>query len=269
MEAVNMADTRQMLDQADLHKKETVINKFINLIRPTYNDYVNISYWSLIKITGEGILKGMKHSAPIYAKGKLVDIGCGFKPYKSIFDPYVNSYFGIDYKETADANYGSNTKADLYVDCTETGMPSESFDTLLSTQVMEHIYDTKKYIFECHRLLKKGGKGIFTIPQTWQCHGEPYDFYRFTKFSIENLFKEYGFKIIELKPLNGAYSTVIQTKIVSVYFRETSGIFFRLVKAFRFFFIIPVLNYKALLFDKLFWNDKLCLNYLLVVEKVK
>jgi SAM-dependent methyltransferase len=230
-------------------------------------EFINISYWSIIKICHQNLLNGISIAAQKYANGKLIDIGCGMKPYEKIFTPYICSYFGVDFAATVESNYGSFTKADLFADCTDTKLEAESFDTLLSTQVMEHIYDTKKYIAECFRLLKNGGTGIFTIPQTWQCHAEPYDFYRFTKHSLERLFLEQGFKILELRPLEGAYAAIIQTKIVSVYFRKRKHIISKLLREFFRFVILPVLNLKALLLDKMFWNDKLCLNYILVVRK--
>lgn len=235
---------------------------------PPCDKFKSLSYWSPVKITAEHLLKGLRETASRYAKGKLLDIGCGTKPYEKIFKPFTESYFGIDYPITADKNYGKDTKADLYVDFTESGLDNDSFDTILSTQVMEHIYDTKKYIKECHRVLKQNGIGIFTIPFAWQCHAEPYDYYRFSKYSIDKLFSENGFEIVELRELEGAYETLIQLKIDSLYMTDSKKIFSRIIRKLRFWFFIPLLNFKALHFARLFWyNRKLCLNYLLVVKK--
>ena len=87
----------------------------------------------------------MRDTAKKYAHGNLIDIGCGNKPYQTIFQLYVDTYFGIDYPPTAMVNYGENTKADLFVDCTDTKLESNKYDTILSTRVIEHkhIYDTK------------------------------------------------------------------------------------------------------------------------------
>ena len=230
--------------------------------------FINISYRSVTKIAHEGILKGMKNSAKNYAKGSMIDLGCGTKPYESIFHPFIDSYFGVDYQKTADFNYGEATKADLFADCTKTGLKGGSFDTLLSSQVMEHIYDTNSYLSECFRLLKNNGYGIFSIPFFWQLHSEPYDYYRFTQFSLEKLFSEKGFKIIEIRPMEGAYAALIQAKIVSIYIHNSNqNYLIRLFRKFQIYLWVPVLNFFALHFDRIFYNEKLCINYLLVVQK--
>ncbi|MFI5350629.1 MAG: hypothetical protein ACHQ2Z_13870, partial [Elusimicrobiota bacterium] len=107
----------------------------------------------------------------------------------------------------------------------------------------------------------------FTIPFVWQTHAEPNDFYRFTRYGIEKLFREQGFRVLELSPIGGAYATILQTRIVSLHCRELTSAPRRALRKFWNFFLIPFLNWKALHLDRLFWNDKLCLNYLLVVSK--
>jgi len=230
--------------------------------------FLKIPYNSATKIANEGLLKSMLSVAPRYAKGSLIDIGCGTKPYELIFKPYINSYFGVDYKPSAESNYGDQTIADLYADCTETGLDNNSFDTLLSTQVMEHVYDTGKYVKECHRLLKKGGMGIFTIPMSWRCHAEPYDYHRFTKYFLEKIFTENGFEIVELKEIEGAFASTIQHLIVFLCNRSGyKNIFFRLIRKIVHTILFSMMNYLALKFDNFFWDEKFCLTYLLVAQK--
>lgn len=225
------------------------------------------SYWSPVKVTEELTRRRLSAAAARHARGKLIDLGCGAKPYAGLFAPFVSSHFGVDFGETAGLHYGAATKADLLVDGADTKLPAGSFDTLLSTQVLEHVFDTDAFIAECHRLLAKGGKGIFTIPFLWQCHAEPNDFYRFTRHSIRRLFEERGFRVVELEPIGGAYAALIQTRIVSLHCREVANPVRRVLRKAANLVRLPWLNWKALHLDGLFWNDKLCLNYLLVVAK--
>jgi SAM-dependent methyltransferase len=231
------------------------------------NEFINISYWSVVKIARFNILKGLK-GAVKYASGRLIDVGCGTKPYKSLFAPVVDSYLGVDYPQTMETNYGAQTKVDIFTDCSETGLRDCSFDTLLSTQVIEHIYDTRKFINECYRILTPGGIGIFTIPFVWQCHSEPYDFYRFTRYSIQRLFSESGFKVLKIENLEGAYATLIQARIVYLLGREHNNLCIKIICRLRNLLLVPYLNFKALHFDRVFYSDKLCLTYLLIVKKV-
>jgi SAM-dependent methyltransferase len=230
--------------------------------------FLKIPYRSPVKIANEGLLRSMLSAAPKYARGKLIDIGCGTKPYETIFTPYIDSYFGVDYAPTAGSNYGDLTTANLYVDCTDTGIAAESFDTLLSTQVVEHIYDTDKLVKECHRLLRKGGMGIFTIPMSWRCHAEPYDYHRFTKYSLAKVFIENGFDVMELREIEGAFASVIQHSIAFLCNRPIGkkGLL-RIVRILINAALFVVMNYLALKLDRSFWDEKLCLNYLLVVQK--
>lgn len=231
------------------------------------DDFLKISYFSPTKISRQNIVRAMWYAAQKYASGNLIDVGCGSKPYQPIFQPYVDTYFGIDYPPTATVNYGEETKADLFVDCTDTKLEANSYDTILSTQVIEHIYDTKKYVAECYRILKKDGIGIFTIPFLWQCHAEPFDYYRFTRYGIERLFLEKDFEILELMPLEGAYAAIAQTKITSLYLMPVNCILIKLLQKIMLLTYIPILNLFALYFDRYLQNDKLCLTYLLIVKK--
>lgn len=226
-----------------------------------------VSYRSTLKIASELLWSDMAEISGKYAHGKLVDLGCGTKPYEPLLIPFVDSYFGVDWEAVSEGHYGADTRADYYADCTDTKLPAESFDTLVSTQVMEHIYDTDAYLRECNRLLRKGGVGIFSVPFVWETHAEPHDFFRFTRYSLEKKFEQHGFSIERLEPLGGAYATLIQLKIVSLYYRPVQSFPYRAVRRLKNELLIPVLNFMALHFDRIFWNDKLCMYYSIVVRK--
>ncbi len=229
-------------------------------------EFLGVSYLSATKITRDNLAKALSR-ATCYVKGDLVDLGCGTKPYETLFRPYLTSYLGIDHPETAKANYGTETIADVYADVAATGLEAEKFDTLLSTQVMEHVFETGKYVSECYRLLKKGGIGIFTVPFVWETHAEPYDFYRFSRFGLQRLFENVGFEIVEISPTEGAYAALKQLKIMSFNSRGNNSLPSRICRKFRNFVLIPIMNWQALHLDRFYYNDKLCLNYLLIVKK--
>lgn len=231
------------------------------------DSFTRISYRSPVKITRHYLFRYLSWAAKTFAKGNLVDLGCGIKPYEKIFSKYIESYYGVDFQPTANSSYKELTRADLFADCSDTRLEKESFDTVLSTQVMEHVVSAKEFLDECFRLLKKDGIGIFTVPFVWQLHSEPYDYFRFTKYAIEKLFRAAGFEIVELKNCEGAYATIMQTKIISIYTRPVSRKSFSLINYFVNLFRIPILNFMAIKLDNLFYNDKLCLNYLVIVKK--
>lgn len=243
--------------------------KLFKLYLRRFDGFLKVSYFDPCKITRENIKKAMIMVANRYSKGSLVDLGCGVKPYEPLFKDGVSSYYGVDFLTTAEVNYGERTQADLLADCADTKLPSESYDTVLSTQVIEHVYDTDKYISEIHRLLKKDGNAIITAPLMWQCHAVPYDYHRFTRYSLEKIFKDKGFEILEITELEGAFAAVIQMIIVSVYGNcENQHVLIRYFRRAQRVFWVPILNYLALHLDNTFLNKKLCLNYLVVAKKL-
>lgn len=232
-------------------------------------DFLNISYMHGACITRRKLLSKLKECAKAYACGNLLDIGCGIKPYESIFTPYVKQYLGVDYPVAMEGNYGLSTKADYYEDCCHTSLTSETFDTILCTQVLEHVVSPSTLLTEAHRLLKVDGYTIFTIPFVWEIHAEPYDFFRFTKFGIEKLFHSANFEIISIENCEGPLATIAQLKIISIYNRKINNIFLKFIIKSINVIRIPIINFVALSFDKFYdsENNKLCLNYVVVAKK--
>ncbi|MBX2840906.1 MAG: class I SAM-dependent methyltransferase [Flammeovirgaceae bacterium] len=82
------------------------------------------------------------------------------------------------------------------------------FDTLLVTDVLGHISNPKILMPEINRVLKKGGKLIITVPFFYWIHEPPFDFFRYTEFSLANFCKEKNLKII-LWRTPGSYTGLI------------------------------------------------------------
>jgi SAM-dependent methyltransferase len=135
-----------------------------------------------------------------YAKGRILDIGCGNKPYESLFKPPANEYLGCDVEQS------SLNRVDVICDAASIPLADQSFDTVLCTQVIEHVPDHRALLGEAHRLLRPEGILIVSGPMYWCLHEEPYDFYRFTPYGLKSLLNCTGFDLIELKPNGGSWS---------------------------------------------------------------
>src|SRR3954452_20960562 len=83
-------------------------------------------------------------------RGRILDYGCADVPYRTFF-PSTAEYVGADLPGNANASLELNT--DGTVPC-----PDDSFDAVLSTQVLEHVVDPSVYLTECFRALKPGGR---------------------------------------------------------------------------------------------------------------
>jgi SAM-dependent methyltransferase len=161
---------------------------------------------SLVHIIHDSSLKKVLN---IYAKGILIDIGCGEKPYQTLTKGKVIAHIGLDHP----GSLHSNTHVDLLATAYQTGIEKNSVDTILSTVVIEHLERPQEAIKEMFRILKPGGYMILTAPLFWHIHEEPRDFYRYTKYGLKHLLTNAGFDIIEIKPLSGFIVTFSQELI--------------------------------------------------------
>ncbi len=151
-------------------------------------------------LTYKHLFADLKWAIERYAQGKVLDIGCGNKPYAHWFKDYVESYTGCDVIQS------SNNKVDIICPATAIPLPNESFDTVFSTQVIEHVADHNGMLREAYRILRAGGVFIVSGPMYWEHHEAPYDFFRFTKWGFEHILTEAGFTDLQLIPNGGKWA---------------------------------------------------------------
>jgi len=145
----------------------------------------------------------IERAASQYFKGKLLDIGCGEKWKQLLVGRWVDEYTGLDHQDTQhDAS-----AVDIFGTADAIPVDDETFDSVLCTSVLEHVEEPQKAIAECYRVLKKGGYAVYTVPLIWPLHEEPRDFFRFTRYGLDHLFRQQGFKVIEITPLSGYWLT--------------------------------------------------------------
>jgi SAM-dependent methyltransferase len=145
-----------------------------------------------------------RYAAKNYARGKLVDIGCGKKPLAPIFRPYVTHHIGVDHAETP---HGVET-LDIVATAYDIPLPAGSADTILMSAVLEHLERPADALSECYRLLRPGGHAIISAPFQWPIHEAPRDFYRYSPFGLRYLLEEAGFQVVEIQPYAGVWTTL-------------------------------------------------------------
>lgn len=146
--------------------------------------------------------RALKEVAPV-ATGRMLDVGCGKKPYRYLFAPHVAEHVGLDHEDTLH-NLGN---ADLIGTAYSIPAADAAFDTLLCTAVLEHLEEPARALAEAHRVLRPGGAAIYTVPFIWHLHEEPRDFFRYSKHGLRYLFEQAGLEIQELRPLAGFWVT--------------------------------------------------------------
>ena len=129
--------------------------------------------------------------------GLILDIGCGMKPYESLLNTSGSKYYGTDYPITMEGSYGDSTRADFFSDSMVLPFREGTFDTVISTQMLEHVRKPEVVVYEMSRVLKPDGILILSAPMTWPLHEEPYDFYRYTLHGLRHLLEEADFEILD------------------------------------------------------------------------
>ena len=148
-----------------------------------------------------------------YARGRLIDIGCGTKPYEALLAPYVTEHLGVDHEGTLHAR----DRIDLFGSAYRIPADDGEFDTALCTAVLEHLEEPEAALRECHRVLKPGGVALYSVPFIWHLHEEPRDFFRYSRFGLEYLFRKTGFEVLELQALSGFWVTFGQLLVYNLY----------------------------------------------------
>jgi SAM-dependent methyltransferase len=143
------------------------------------------------------------------AKGQLLDVGCGQKPYERIFRPYVDSYVGVEFQETFTRTNSSKTgQPDFVYDGKTLPFASKSYDTVLSIQVLEHTPTPGPLIVEMSRVMKDDGLLILTAPFSFRLHEEPDDYFRYSPHALRRLCADAGLSVTHMEPRGGLFSVI-------------------------------------------------------------
>ncbi|MGE0043489.1 MAG: class I SAM-dependent methyltransferase [Vicinamibacterales bacterium] len=135
--------------------------------------------------------------------GVMLDAGCGQKPYAGLFTR-VTKYIGMEY--APGSGYRGNS-ADVYGDGAAIPLASASVDSVLCTEVLEHVPDPDAVMREIARVLKPGGVVVCTAPFFYPVHDE-YDFFRYSPMSVPTLMRRHGLEVVRSEPLSGTAITL-------------------------------------------------------------
>lgn len=141
-------------------------------------------------------------------KGRLLDVGCGNKPYRP-FLKNVKSYVGLDYPATK-AIQDFQERPEVLGDARRLPFADASFDAVLCAQMLEHVDRPDRVLQEIGRVLKPGGAGILSVPFVYNVHVGPHDFFRFSPFGIKALLAQAGLKVKALRYQGGIGTATIQ-----------------------------------------------------------
>jgi SAM-dependent methyltransferase len=141
------------------------------------------------------------------AKPRLLDVGCGIKPYEPFFAGAVAEYVGVDV---------ANPAAELEGTVEAIPVPDESFELVLCTQTLEHAEDPGEAVRELRRVVAPGGRVLASTHGVQVYHPNPDDYWRWTHAGLERLFRENAFwSAVTVTP--GSGTTACIGMLVSTY----------------------------------------------------
>ena len=197
----------------------------------------------------------------IYGKrltGNILDIGCGTKPYKKYLK---GNYKGLEIDNENKKNTGSEI---LFFDGKIFPPKNDSIDSVLCTQLLEHVEDPRLFFSEIKRILKKDGLILLTVPFVWAEHDVPNDFNRFTIYGIKKLLVENQLDVIEQKKTGNNLSIIDQLINSYCYDILPNKIKYNII---TYIFLYVFFNLLFYLLSKIFHsNDNLYLDNIILAK---
>ena len=148
----------------------------------------------------EWLAREARRAADDLGRYRLLDVGCGIKPYYPIFRPYAAEYVGVD---------ADNPHAELEGTVESLPVADGSFDVVLCTQVLEHARDPARAVAELARVVAPGGRVLASTHGVQVYHPNPDDLWRWTHAGLERLFISGGdWRAVTVTPGSGTASCV-------------------------------------------------------------
>ena len=155
--------------------------------------------WLVNKLNREHIAV----AARAHVRGRLLDLGCGQRPFEDMLLEHAGSYVGLEY----DRQRYRLTPPDIWASALDLPFRDASFDAVLASQVLEHVPEPAQLFQEVSRILKPGGHLILTAPHIWGIHEVPHDYFRFTSYGLEYLARKVALEPLCVCPMAGYWVT--------------------------------------------------------------
>lgn len=132
---------------------------------------------------------------------RVLDVGCGNKPYYPYFEACAAQYVGIDIVPGPGIDFVGGVEA--------LPVPDAAFDLVLCTQVLEHVDSPARAIAELRRVTAPGGRVLASTHGVQAYHPSPGDYWRWTRTGLDRLFRENGdWASVSVQPGSGTVACI-------------------------------------------------------------
>jgi len=164
------------------------------------------TYWILAPLSA-WLQEEARRAGSDFERPRLLDVGCGAKPYYPFFGPHVGEYVGVD-----PVHPGAELKGSVE----DLPVADGSFDVVLCSQVLEHCDDPDRAVRELRRVTAPGGRVLASTHGVMVYHPNPQDLWRWTHAGLERLFGRNG-EWSSLSVVPGAGTGACVTTVLAMY----------------------------------------------------
>jgi SAM-dependent methyltransferase len=137
-----------------------------------------------------GLVRGLDEFLP-ELRGDVLDLGCGRRPYRDRVP--ATHFVGVDVDTPLTRALAA---ADIFYDGRTLPLADASFDGVLCSQVLEHVFTPEAFLREAGRVLRPGGRLVLTVPFVWDEHEQPQDYARYSSFGLRALLERTGYEVV-------------------------------------------------------------------------
>lgn len=139
-----------------------------------------------------------------HLRGRTLDVGAGHLPLRPLVLERGGEYESVDIERR-------HPDLDHVDDAQRLGTFADaSYDTIICSQVLEHVADPFAAMHAMARVLRPGGALIVTVPHLSRLHELPHDYYRYTEFGLRAMAEREGLRVLEVRPVGGLFTFIGQ-----------------------------------------------------------
>lgn len=184
--------------------------------------YPNLRPWHFQWSAVKDLNADLREALPLLA-GRVLDVGCGGKPYRT-WCTSATDYVGIDFVDGPAVDFVIHPNQPW-------PLPSASFDALLGIQTLATVRDPVHVVGEMARVLHPGGMAVVSASFLVASGAAPNDFRRYSAEGLRLLLGEH-FVVTTLRREGGIGSTLALLMLGWMQARANQSRSARLLQAF-------------------------------------
>jgi SAM-dependent methyltransferase len=169
---------------------------------------MSINYLSVTELSGDDVTQEQvdRHCnryywAGTYCKGKdVLEVACGTGQGLGYLAKLAKSFCAGDYTDDllkiAEAHYGNRIPLQQF-DAQDMPYADNSMDVVILFEAIYYLPSAEKFVGECRRILRKGGKLLIATANKdlYDFHPSPYSYKYYGVVELNELLSNYGFSV--------------------------------------------------------------------------